>query len=391
MIRARDFRQGRFGAWAFMLAAMGRVWAQVFGGAAVTVACLATGVPVVMAHAAGERATMIPIGWWSACFALFAAAFTASIWLAETMPRRTALRVFAVAAVLAPTLVLTAPRVGWTSILLVFVAAVSAYVVPLRVSAAIVAAYTAVVALAAATSSQTWFETAMTAGLYLVLQAASVFGVVAQRRETEARRELAEAHVRLRSTSALLAESSRAEERLRIARELHDSIGHRLTVLALELEIASHEGGGEPVDRAKELTGLVLADLRATVGELREEAPDLRRTLEGIVADLPEPAVRLRIGEAVEADRALAAALVRCVQEVVTNAIRHAEAERLWIDIDAEGGSVVFTARDDGRGATEIVLGNGLRGMTERLEALGGSVGFSGEDGFRVRAEVPAG
>jgi signal transduction histidine kinase len=75
----------------------------------------------------------------------------------------------------------------------------------------------------------------------------------------------------------------------------------------------------------------------------------------------------------------------------VTNAIRHAEAERLWIDIDAEGGSVVFTARDDGRGATEIVLGNGLRGMTERLEALGGSVGFSGEDGFRVRAEVPAG
>ncbi len=52
---------------------------------------------------------------------------------------------------------------------------------------------------------------------------------------------------------------------------------------------------------------------------------------------------------------------------------------------------MVFGARDDGRGAPEVVLGNGLRGMAERLEALGGSVEFSGKGGFRVRAEVPAG
>ncbi|HEU5129871.1 MAG TPA: histidine kinase [Glycomyces sp.] len=370
---------------------MGRIWAQVLGGAAVTLACLATAVPIVVVHAGGEGVTSIPIGWWTACFALFAAAFVASMWLTDTLPRRTVLRVFAVAAVLAPVLVLTASNAGWTPILLVFVSAMSAYLVPLGVSAALVAAYTAVVAAAAVVAGGSWFEVAMVAGLYLVLQAASVFGVVAQLRESEARRDLAEAHVRLRSASALLAESSRAEERLRIARELHDSIGHQLTVLALELEIASHGDGGEPVERAKELTGRVLGDLRATVGELREEAPDLRQTLEGIVADLPMPLVHLRIGDEVAADRALAAALVRCVQEVVTNAIRHAEAEHLWIDIDAEGGSVVFGARDDGRGAPEVVLGNGLRGMAERLEALGGSVEFSGKGGFRVRAEVPAG
>lgn len=368
---------------------MGRLAIQMLAGASLTLVVLATGVPIVVAHAAGEPIAVIPLGWWLACFAAYVAALTVSMWLSEVVGRPTILWMFTLQSVLAPVLVLTVPGAGWTPILLVFNAALSVYLVPLRFTVVLVAANTAVVAVSAVPA--TAFEIGMGAGVYLMLQAVSVLAVLAERRDAEARRELAEAHVRLRSASVLLAESSRTEERLRIARELHDSIGHRLTVLALELEIASHRDCGESVGRAKELTGQVLADLRSTVGELREEAPDLRQTLEGIVAELPMPTVRLRIDETVSADRALASALVRCVQEVVTNTIRHAEAEHLWIDIDTAGSGLVFEARDDGRGAPDFTIGNGLRGMSERLEQLGGSVEFSGKNGFRVRAEVPTG
>ncbi len=368
---------------------MGRLAIQMLAGASLTLVVLATGVPIVVAHAAGEPIAVIPLGWWLACFAAYVAALTVSMWLSEVVGRPTILWMFTLQSVLAPVLVLTVPGAGWTPILLVFNAAISVYLVPLRFTVVLVAANTAVVAASAVPA--TAFEIGMGAGVYLMLQAVSVLAVLAERRDAEARRELAEAHVRLRSASVLLAESSRTEERLRIARELHDSIGHRLTVLALELEIASHRDCGESVGRAKELTGQVLADLRSTVGELREEAPDLRQTLEGIVAELPMPTVRLRIDETVSADRALASALVRCVQEVVTNTIRHAEAEHLWIDIDTAGSGLVFEARDDGRGAPDFTIGNGLRGMSERLEQLGGSVEFSGKNGFRVRAEVPTG
>ncbi|WP_211228684.1 sensor histidine kinase [Glycomyces tenuis] len=374
-------------------ALMTRVWADVWGGVAVTLACLAVGVPVVVVQLQGERLPLIPTGWWLAVFAAFTAAFCCTMWLMELARRRVLLTTLALQSVLAPVLVLTAPAAGWTPILLVFTVAVSAYLVPLRVSAALIAANTAVVAVAASFTSSSPFEIGMVATLYLMLQAASVLGVLAHRRETESRKRIAEAHVRLRAASALLAESSRTEERLRIARELHDLVGHQLTVLALELEIASHrteEDAGESVDRARELTRRLLSDVRATVGEMRHRGPQLRETLEGIVADLPEPAVHLRIDTAVETDEERTRTLVRCVQEVVTNAIRHAGAENLWIEIRVEGEVLAFDARDDGVGVRALELGHGLRGMAERIEALGGKVRFSGEDGFRVRAEVPA-
>jgi signal transduction histidine kinase len=370
-----------------------RLGADGWGGVAISLVCLAIGTPVVVVHVGGGRLPLIPTGWWLLVYAVFAVAFLTSMWLVELVPRRTAVAALAAQSVLAPVLVLTAPSAGWTPILLVFAVAVSAYSVPDRVSAALVAANTAVVAVAASQQSGRPFEVGMVAMLYLALQAASVLGVKAHQREVRSRRRIAEAHVKLHAASALLAESSRAEERLRIARELHDLVGHQLTVLSLELEIASHRDGperAESVDRAKDLTRQLLAAVRAAVGEMRRDGTRLRETLEAVVADLPEPAVHLRIDDAVETDPERTRALVRCVQEVVTNAIRHARAENLWIAIESDGRRIAFDARDDGRGAATVTVGNGLRGMAERLEGLGGTVAFSGEDGFRVRAEVPA-
>ncbi|WP_127502584.1 sensor histidine kinase [Actinoplanes solisilvae] len=79
------------------------------------------------------------------------------------------------------------------------------------------------------------------------------------------------------------------------------------------------------------------------------------------------------------------------MQEVVTNAIRHARASDLWIDIrTGTDGSLHFEACDDGPGAARVEMGNGLTGIAERVRELGGRVRFDGRTGFRVTAEVPA-
>jgi signal transduction histidine kinase len=368
------------------------MWSGVF----ICLAGVAIGIPVLVMQLQGIPITRAPAVWWTS-FVAYLVAMVVTSWLADSLPRRLVVAAFAAQAVLGPALVLLAPQAGWTPILLVFTAVTSTYYVGWRLTAAIIAANTVVVAIAGQQLADvmalgSWaFPSAL---LYLLLQVGSVFGELAHRREIETRRKLATAHTELRAATALLSESTRADERLRIARELHDLLGHQLTVLSLELEVATHHSQPpvrEHVTRAASIAHELLTDVRATVGELRSRAPDLRETLDRIVADLPEPVTHLRIDHAVRADEGQTAAIVRCVQEVVTNTIRHADATELWIEIGATpDGGVTFTAYDDGRGADRVVPGNGLRGITERVQELGGSASFSPDRGFRVVAELPA-
>jgi signal transduction histidine kinase len=88
----------------------------------------------------------------------------------------------------------------------------------------------------------------------------------------------------------------------------------------------------------------------------------------------------------------VAQAIVRCVQETMTNAIRHAAARNLWIEVAREAGEVRVRARDDGRGAVGLRPGNGLLGMRERVEQVGGRLELESRPGhgFEVRARLPA-
>ncbi len=83
--------------------------------------------------------------------------------------------------------------------------------------------------------------------------------------------------------------------------------------------------------------------------------------------------------------------LVRCVQEIVTNAIKHSRADNLWIELTKTDGGLRVSARDDGVGADRVVLGNGLLGMTERLESIGGRLRITSEPtrGFSLDAWMP--
>ena len=90
-------------------------------------------------------------------------------------------------------------------------------------------------------------------------------------------------------------------------------------------------------------------------------------------------------------DPVRAQVMLRCAQEVITNSVRHAQAENLWIGLAHDDERVALSARDDGRGTRRIVRGNGLNGMSERLEALGGGLDIESKPGagFRLNAWVP--
>lgn len=229
--------------------------------------------------------------------------------------------------------------------------------------------------------------------LYAGFQAfAGVTGHYARQAE-RARDDLAQVNAHLLATRSLLEESARDGERLRLARELHDVSGHKLTALKLQLALLARDPAGAPppVTIAVGLAGELLDDLRGVVGQLRRhEGLDLKRAIEQLAVPLPRPRVHLDVADDARVDDVeQAQALLRTAQEALTNSARHSGADNLWLRLARENGRIVLEVRDDGRGSTRLQPGNGLNGMRERLEALGGGVAIAAEQGFRIDAWVP--
>ncbi|MBB5789244.1 sensor histidine kinase [Jiangella mangrovi] len=211
------------------------------------------------------------------------------------------------------------------------------------------------------------------------------------------------------------------EERLRIARELHDVLGHNISLINVQAGAALHalsrdggnggDGGSEsPAAEAlaaiKETSREALRELRGTLGVLRQvdeqaptaPVPGLRR--------LPELAERSRAaglavdvateGDPVELSPTLDLAAFRIVQEALTNVTRHAGAGRVAVRVGYGRDDVTVDVSDDGRGAGSRAgagTGSGIDGMRARAEALGGTLEAADrpEGGFRVTARLPYG
>ncbi|MFF5987175.1 sensor histidine kinase [Prauserella flavalba] len=366
---------------------------EIWTAASLVAVSLLVAVPVVVDLFGDGTATTGPAWAWWICYLGYLALLGLIFLDNATVVRRPVIVLVPLALCAAGT-VLLAARAGFTPILLVFVTACAATLGSRRLTAVYLVANTGVVALAAAIAGGSLPEVGLTALVYAALQTCSVWAVWSEQRERTARERLAVANTELRAATALLAESSRSTERLRIARELHDLVGHQLTALVLELEVASHHRGDAAADHVRRARGLareLLGDVRTAVGELRSRPPRLREALTEIVADLPRPRVHLSVADDLEPDEECAVTLIRCVQEVVTNAIRHSEAENLWLRVDRAGsGEITLRAEDDGRGAELLRIGNGLTGVRERVEQLGGRVSFESRSGFRLDATVPA-
>lgn len=235
-------------------------------------------------------------------------------------------------------------------------------------------------------------------GNSFALQLLLVFTAQALRREAETARALAQTNRELRSAQAIIANTVRDAERLRISRELHDAWGHELTALGLQLEIASHvtELGraNDHVVQAKGLARALLAKVRDVVATLREaERGDLKDALEALAQSVPTPAIHVDIASGVRVGPDQAHAFIRCAQEAVTNAVRHADAANLWLQVTSDGDGVRLIARNDGKARLAASApGSGLLGMRERVECLGGKLAVRAGAGlgFTIDAWLPS-
>ena len=208
--------------------------------------------------------------------------------------------------------------------------------------------------------------------------------------------DLEKAHGRLATAHVLLSERSRSEERLRIARDLHDAIGHQLTALSLNLEVASHFASGpvaEPVSKSRDLAREVLRDIGEVVSQLRDPSPDLVAELQRLAQVITSPRTKVDVDPAIEAlPTEVRQVVFRVVQEAVTNAVRHSAASHAWVIVRLHRDDVFITVRDDGAGVADLEPGNGLSGMRERVESIGGTLSWESVPGggFTLSARMPA-
>ena len=179
-------------------------------------------------------------------------------------------------------------------------------------------------------------EISTNAGFFLGISMFAFMSSVVVLRQNAARDELRRVNSELRATQSLLAENTRIAERVRIARELHDLVGHHLTALTLNLEVVTHLVDGkvlEHVQQAHSLARLLLADVREVVSDMRRnDMVNLADALHTLIGGVPKPRIHLDLpSEEVMTEPKRAQVLLRCVQEMITNSVRHAQAGNLWI------------------------------------------------------------
>ena len=205
------------------------------------------------------------------------------------------------------------------------------------------------------------------------------------------------------------------EERLRIARELHDVVSHTIGVISVQAGVAAHLLERRPDKAAESLAAIrqasdeALGELHAMLGVLRERdgdeggaplapAPGLAE-LDTLVAQAAGAGLEVRVSRQGEPGRlppAVDLAAYRVVQESLTNVVRHAGASRAEVTVTSHDGRIDVEVVDDGRGGSgngSVGAGQGIPGMRERARALGGTLeaGPRPGGGFQVRASLPVG
>jgi two-component system, NarL family, sensor histidine kinase DesK len=203
----------------------------------------------------------------------------------------------------------------------------------------------------------------------------------------------------LREARAELADLAVADERLRFARDLHDLLGHDLSLIALKAELADRlvpagaDGARAEIDDIKTLTRGALTQVRQAVDGYRQ--PTLRSELAGARVALEVAGIELQVdgpSEALEPE--VDAVLAWAVREGATNLIRHSRARHAEITLKAAGAATELEIADDGPGPDPSGpgTGHGLTGLRERAQSVGGTieVGARPGGGFRLRVSVPA-
>ncbi|MEU4351185.1 sensor histidine kinase [Streptomyces sp. NPDC023838] len=279
-------------------------------------------------------------------------------------------------------------------VLFVYVSVGCGAVLPLPLARWAIPGATATMALAGLTTKGDWGDFVPGLAIPALLGGFAMTGV----------RHLVRTTVELRQARATVAQLAANEERLRLARDLHDLMGHSLSLITLKSELAGRMLPDHPDQAAQQVADIEQVSRQALV-DVREAVTGYRRatltgelagartalTAAGVAADLPaESEAQLPPGAPPGAEEALA----WVVREAITNVVRHSAAKRCLVTLGErqtlDGRFVELRVADDGRGGPgAAVPGNGLTGLAERLAKVGGSVEATCGKGFTLTARIP--
>jgi signal transduction histidine kinase len=242
-----------------------------------------------------------------------------------------------------------------------------------------------------------------TVGIVLVITSARVVTKekASRTRAEELLAELEVSHRQLKEYAGQVAELATTRERNRLARDIHDTLGHYLTVINVQLEKAqvyrdkNPEEADQAVSDAKRLASEALQDVRRSVGALRttQDLPEFTPSLIELVERVQSESCTVELnmeGDEDSFSKQSLLALYRAVQEGLTNIQRHAGASHIWIDLHFGDREATLILRDNGHGFDtarwKLVesgrdSGYGLQGVQERLELVGGSLNVESEPG----------
>ena len=275
---------------------------------------------------------------------------------------------------------------GGASVFVIYAAALAAYLEPVRRAVLVIAALVGVLGLMVVIAPVPLPSRLIGLGLALIFTivtgAANIF---------DAERERAER--RLRRADEEIERLAALAERERIARDLHDLLGHTLSLIVVKSELAVRLAESEPARATDEMRDVERIG-REALGEVRAAVVGYRaQGLRGELVGAQRALAAAGVEATVEADLpalpiAYESALALALRESVTNVVRHAGARHATVRIGVEESSVVLEVIDDGRGGSGPE-GAGLTGMRERIDALGGVVQRDGDSGTRVRVTLP--
>lgn len=221
---------------------------------------------------------------------------------------------------------------------------------------------------------------------------------------SKSHQELSNVHEQLRAYSQQVEELTVIRERNQIAREIHDTVGHKMTAMIVQLQLARElmaldlDKSKETIQKCEELTRQALGEIRTSVRTLREDEgihTTLLASIQNILKEFSQSTkiqVSLDItGDPTKTPTSLQPTINRIIQESLTNSKRHGDATRCHVHVDCRPETIEITINDNGAGVKKVQPSFGLTNMRERVLEHGGSIQFESKEGkgFKVKVELP--
>ncbi len=213
--------------------------------------------------------------------------------------------------------------------------------------------------------------------------------------------ELEKANENLKSLADIREQMGKTEERNRLAREIHDTLGHTLTGISAGVDacLTIFDSNPEAVKKQLSVISKVTRDgiteVRKSVSELRpdtQRSVSLEQSIRDMINDMrlmTKAEISFHRNTPLKFDEDEENTVYRIVQESITNSLRHGNASKIDVDITRKESKLYISVKDNGSGCKDIKKGFGTRHMIERVRMLNGTVSFNGDDGFTVEAVLP--